>query len=658
MKKSGNGSIKWFSPVFLYILIVFIELMFSGNFSSSKRELEKDPNMYTEYFNTDITVRDNQSYEVTEDIGVGFYSGRQGIYRHIPYKGTVVSYDGNDEIKPVPYYADITEAKANEPLDVSRENGSWVARLGTEGVYKQGGDYQISYTFVPRFQAKDYNNAYYNVFPNQWQNDIPAGSRFTVTFPKKFDHNRLQFYYGEQGAKQNAEDILTLAWNGNTVTGVLQQNLPMGSGITFYAGMEEGYFTGISHLDPAPWLLIPAAVLCMFIVFLYLKFGRDEQIIPSIQYQPPDNLDSAAVGYIIDDNGDNKDMISLIIYWADQGYLRIEEKKKNNLCLYKLSDLPENAPGYQVTIFKKLFGRSDECKVNSLKYNFAGTMDIAKKQLRHFIEEQGGVYTRASGRSRRAAKVLCTLPFGWFMLVTGHYSFTSTVQVIMQAALWGILLAGVLVLCGGIDRWYGKPAKSRRRNTGIGAGMCFFAVSAYVIDYTVRAYRKEIFQYTWVLAAVVIMTAIMVFMTVFMKKRTVKCVGWMGRLAGLREFIETAELERMNELAKTNPEWFYHIIPYAYVFGLSDVFAEKLKDLSLPAPEWYVPYHQYTFFDYYVFNSLMVSSFDKAAATLSVPKPSSSGSSAGGGFSGGSFGGGGGGGFSGGGFGGGGGGSW
>ncbi|WP_333813098.1 DUF2207 domain-containing protein [Muricomes intestini] len=653
MSKSRNGSIKWLFPVLLYVLFMFLT---SGIFDDSESELTMDQNMETQYFNTDIVIGGGQSYKVTENIGVSFYTGRQGIYRHIPYKGTVVDYDQEDNLVSVPYYAKITEAKANEPLEVSRKNGSWLGRLGTEGEYKTGGEYQISYTFTPQFETKDYNNAYYNVFPKQWQNDIPAGSRFTVTFPKDFDHDRLKFYYGEQGERSDAADILALSWEGNTVTGVLQRDLPMGNGVTFYAPMKEGYFTGIGHVDFLPWmLLLPGVVLCALIVFLYLKFGRDEQIIPSVQYQPPDNLDSAAVGYIIDDNADNKDMISLIIYWAEQGYLRIEEQKSNNLCLYKLKDIPKDAPGYQITIFKKLFGRSDKRKVNSLTYNFAGTLDIAKKQLKNSIEERGGLYTAASRISRWVAAVCCTLPFGWFMLVTGRYSLTGTIQTVIQVILWGLLAAGTFVFCTGVDKWYAKSAKSRRVTIEISAGMCLFAVSAYVINYILRVYRREIFQYVWVLFLVVIMTGIMVAMAGFMKKRTPKCVEWMGKLAGLRDFIETAELERMNELAKTNPEWFYHIIPYAYVFGLSDVFAEKLKDLSLPAPEWYVPYHQYTFFDYYVFNSLMVNSFDKAATQLSVPKPSSSGSS--GGSSGGSFGGGGGG-FSGGGFGGGGGGSW
>ena len=84
-------------------------------------------------------------------------------------------------------------------------------------------------------------------------------------------------------------------------------------------------------------------------------FGRDEKIIPSIQYQPPQGMDSAVVGYVVDGSVDDKDVISLILYWADKGYLKMKEKGQKDMEFIKLKDIPDSEPRYQKTMFEALF---------------------------------------------------------------------------------------------------------------------------------------------------------------------------------------------------------------------------------------------------------------------------------------------------------------
>ena len=48
---------------------------------------------------------------------------------------------------------------------------------------------------------------------------------------------------------------------------------------------------------------------------LFVLFGRDEKIIPSIQYQPPEGMDSAVVGYVLDGSVDDMMLFLLILYW-------------------------------------------------------------------------------------------------------------------------------------------------------------------------------------------------------------------------------------------------------------------------------------------------------------------------------------------------------
>lgn len=251
--------------------------------------------------------------------------------------------------------------------------------------------------------------------------------------------------------------------------------------------------------------------------------------------------------------------------------------------------------------------------------------------------------------------VLSALPLGLFMLVSSVYSYTGIPRMIVEIVLWILVLGGMLLFTTAVDGWYARSRESRKLWVFWALAASFLSAAAYTGSYVVRVRNDEIFNYIWVLAAVLVMTAGMILMTGFMKKRTHQCIEWMGHLAGLRDFIETAELDRMKALAEDQPQLFYHIMPYAYVFGLSDVFAEKLKDLGLAAPDWYVTDRQFTFFDYYIFNRCLMGNMAQAASTLSVPEPPKPSSGGGGGFGGGSFGGGG---FSGGGFGGGGGGSW
>ena len=384
-------------------------------------------------------------------------------------------------------------------------------------------------------------------------------------------------------------------------------------------------------------------------------FGRDEKIIPSIQYQPPEGLDSAGVGYIIDGKVHEKELLSLIIYWADRGYLKIEEKE-GKLIFHKISDLEKTAPGYQRIMFDNLFDGKDQVKIEDLKYKYADTLKVAKSKLIRYFgrEKQFSIYTSGSKAAREISMGLSALPLGLFMVGTSVYSYTGITRIIVQAVLWMLLLGGMILFTVAVDSWYARSRDSRRLWVFWGLALSFLSAAAYTGSYIVRVINGEIFSYIWVLAAVLVMTGGMILMTGFMKKRTHQCIEWMGYLAGLRDFIETAELDRMKVLAEDQPQMFYHIMPYAYVFGLSDVFAEKLKDLGLSAPDWYETDRQFTFFDYYIFNRCLMGSMDQVTSTLSVPEPPKT-SSGSGSFGGGSFGGGG---FSGGGFGGGGGGSW
>lgn len=149
---------------------------------------------------------------------------------------------------------------------------------------------------------------------------------------------------------------------------------------------------------------------------------------------------------------------------------------------------------------------------------------------------------------------------------------------------------------------------------------------------------KTWFTYVACGIAVIILALFMFFGS----KRTKAGNQVYGQILGFKEFIKKAELDRLKMLVEENPSYYYDIMPYAYVLGLSEQWIENFESMHMPEPDWYSgrdPFGDAVFYS-------MVRS---ANACATAPEASGGGSS-GGGFSGG--------GFSGGGSGGGGGGAW
>ena len=112
-----------------------------------------------------------------------------------------------------------------------------------------------------------------------------------------------------------------------------------------------------------------------------------------------------------------------------------------------------------------------------------------------------------------------------------------------------------------------------------------------------------------------------------------------GDLLGFKKFIETAEKQQLESLVYSDPQYFYNILPYAYLFGVSNKWIKKFESIISENPSWYTGKR---------FNSISFSHLIGTIKRVSVPSISNGGktvssSGGGGGFSGGGFGGGGGG---------------
>lgn len=150
----------------------------------SPSQVQQDPYMYTKQFQTKVVVGNDGSYDITEKINVRFLEDRHGIYRYIPSKGTIASYDKKGEIQKTPFYASVKLVRANETVDESSENGSTVFRFGDEDKTVREGIYKFEYLLTPKFQQKSYDNIYYNIFRHSGRTRFRQGAGLPSSFRK------------------------------------------------------------------------------------------------------------------------------------------------------------------------------------------------------------------------------------------------------------------------------------------------------------------------------------------------------------------------------------------------------------------------------------------------------------------------------------------
>ena len=55
-----------------------------------------------------------------------------------------------------------------------------------------------------------------------------------------------------------------------------------------------------------------------------------------------------------------------------------------------------------------------------------------------------------------------------------------------------------------------------------------------------------------------------------------------ARVKGFREFLLTAEKEKLEALVNENPNYFYDILPYTYVLNISKKWIKKFENIPIP----------------------------------------------------------------------------
>ncbi len=531
----------------------------------------------------DITVHKEGYFDVVENYDLNFEIPKHGIYRTIQTKYDLVDSKGNQSTRKIKIgKINVPDYKFEAPFDfVQKMQDHLEIKIGDKDITLVGPQhYEIKYRVHNAFLFEDTQiRFYWNIKPEDWLANFHQVS-FTIRLPDNvFPSKENSFVYaGERGTSTTSADM-QLYFTDNEFSGTSKagfvshpgesvtvlMNLPLGSVV------EEKPFW--PFWDNYGWVSLIGIMLFAFFR-VWWKFGKDQRVIAATSYFPPDGLDPAMVGFLINDKDDNADLIALIPYWGSKGYIRLEEIPKKGLFgskdtkIIRLQSLPMDSPTYELEIFKGLFGDNanvvgTEVLVSSLKDTFYTKMIKARSQLK----ESAQPYYEAESKKMQGIMYVALIVLAIGLTFVGLF-------------LWGPLAA----------------------------------------------------------VAIVVVCVILIFVNRFMVKKNAKGNELLSELKGFKKFIKVAEENRLKMLLKEDPHYFENTLGYALAFGLFDQWAKKFRNLNIPPPNWYTSTSSSSFTMNQFsksFSKTMSSTKSNMVSSPSSSGSSSGGGSSGGGFGGG-----------------------
>ena len=592
-----------------------------------------------ERFELAMDVGLDNSYQIEERITANFSVPRHGIYREIPVKfGNV--------------YTKVENLKSSEPITRDSSSKDWVTfRLGSADRTVSGvKEYLLSYSYrIGDDRNPEYDELYFNLLGDGWQAPIKEFV-FTISFPEAIDPSMVFLTGGSYGSTAQ-KGRYEISEDRKTITGSAQ-NLKAGEALTLRVQMEEGYF---SEVVPYVDYTVPLTALTLLVVAamaahaltLFSRYGREEVFVPVVRYEAPTDLSPLEVGYLADGVVDNKDLTSMLFYWADGGYLTIEERGKRDFVFTKVKEL-KTAKAHERTLFSAFFAAGDGVTVTLKqleKGSFASAMTKVKGMVQDYYKGERRLTDPTAERKRTFALL---------------YGATSAILLAVSSSIFGgegelvlLLLIGLfsfavaLLLAHRLSQaWLvGSPVKRVMKSI-------VAALLLLILFFVVLVIQTELLEHGAVYSLIISLSQVgfpflFGILTVVTAKRSSYAQLCLEEIAGYMTFIKAVEKPRLKLMVESDPQLFYHVLGYAIVLGLESVWAKKFKGIAIEQASWYVgprPIADALF--YSALSSRIHSSvMEKAIYTQSgggsrSPIHSSFGSS---GFSGGGFGGGGGG---------------
>ena len=518
------------------IILLFAVFLFSVNAWADERITRFNS---TAWVNTNATVRIEEEISVVAE----HRQIRRGIYRELP----------SSRKNPVQIES-LTMDGVPHPYFTERADGNLRINFGDDNYIAPGPHtYRLVYSMANVIRFFDgYDEFYWNVTGNGWNFPIETAA-FSLHLPAgaQVDEGRISLYTGAYGSRENEA-----TGNFENLSFWTTRPLQPYNGFTVAVPFAKGLIMPPVKtwkdvlLAPYGWGAVGLLLVLLWVYYLWAwnRVGRDPQARVLRQFEPPEGLSPAQVGYVYRYGKMDNLFPVVLVSLAVKGVIKIQEKKDFFAREYTLKRLvfsQEEMPVLaeeETAVFKTLFpGKQKSVPISQ---DFQRTFVKAGKELQEKLKAVKAQYF--------SENLLWTIPtylvFGYFaylLLDLGGMDLLLPIAFFMMLAIWVPLAA--------LKSWF---------------MMLYAGVFVLFIAPMFFSALREMEAFP-VLVGVVVVGVSGSFFVWWIKAYTRVGRQKMDQIEGFKEYLKIGEGGRVAASNPTDAEKiFCDYLPYAYALGV------------------------------------------------------------------------------------------
>lgn len=522
-------------------------------------------------FTSEINVNKNKILNVKETYDIYFVSDVSYIDRTLDKTLKVLRKD-KSSIKQIVKIDNIS----GDGIKVEEKDKTKKILIDTnskESLVDEIKTYDLSYDYnLGNDTGRNYDELYYNIVSNL---EAPISNlTFEFTFEEDLKDYKIDFILNDNFL---SGDEITYDVDKNIITGYLNIMLDENSTFAIRIELPNNYFTGTTNNFNYFYyltLLIPIISLAV-VIFYWFKYGRGNKFRSKYTYFPPKNYDPAEIGYLYKGKTEEIDLTSLLIHLANKGYIRFEEDddgyklgRENTFRIIKVKDYDLNNAASKI-LFDGLFKESDICELSNIEYSYFNRLMDSKKMLDNKNNRK-----KMFNLDINKVKIICSVLIFLSICFVNFYPFKLFTGI--------TLLVPVMIIANAVSLFILFTIYTKKF-IKIVFGLLLSLLGLYAGVSPIIGQNNYLFAFIVGIALIIVMLILYSKLSI----RTKYGNQILSDIYGFKVSLESISSIKLKEQLKENSNYFYDMVPYAYVLGILDTWMDKGKNIINEKPSWH-----------------------------------------------------------------------